>query len=125
MFCASILKTRAPASFYLDSAFNSQASYNVLYREPSGQQSKAQIEAFLDTWHWNDSAEQSFDEVVRSGADAAELMCPIRAVLRESALTAHLTMMVVPLSSKIATSCGSNLFKRANWGYLIKFKFRF
>jgi 16S rRNA G966 N2-methylase RsmD len=25
---------------YLDAPFNSQASYNVLYREPSGQQSK-------------------------------------------------------------------------------------
>jgi DNA modification methylase len=82
---------------YLDPPFNSQASYNVLYQEPTGQQSKAQIEAFLDTWHWNDSAEQSFDEVVRSGTDAAELMRAIRAVLRESDLMAYLTMMAVRL----------------------------
>jgi len=82
---------------YLDPPFNSQASYNVLYREPTGQQSKAQVEAFLDTWHWNDSAEQSFDEVIRSGTDAAELMRAIRAVPHESDLMAYLTMMAVRL----------------------------
>ena len=41
---------------YLDPPFNSQSNYNVLYREPTGLQSKAQIEAFVDTWHWNASA---------------------------------------------------------------------
>jgi adenine specific DNA methylase Mod len=41
---------------YLDPPFNSQASYNVLFRAPTGEQSKAQIEAFEDMWHWNDSA---------------------------------------------------------------------
>ena len=82
---------------YLDPPFNSQANYNVLYREPSGQQSKAQVEAFVDTWHWNDTAEQSFDEVIRSGTDAAELMRAIRAVLHESDLMAYLTMMAVRL----------------------------
>lgn len=38
---------------YLDPPFNSQATYNVLFRSPTGEQSKAQIEAFEDTWHWN------------------------------------------------------------------------
>jgi site-specific DNA-methyltransferase (adenine-specific) len=82
---------------YLDPPFNSQASYNVLYREPTGLQSNAQIEAFLDTWHWNDSAERGFDEVMQSSTDAAELMRAIRAVLRESDLMAYLTMMAVRL----------------------------
>ena len=68
---------------YLDPPFNSQANYNVLYREPTGQQSKAQIEAFVDTWHWNDSAEQAFDEVMQQRhTDAAELMRAVRAVLQ-------------------------------------------
>lgn len=43
---------------YLDPPFNSQANYNVLFRSPKGEQSKAQIEAFEDTWNWNDAAEQ-------------------------------------------------------------------
>ncbi|MDQ2762037.1 MAG: site-specific DNA-methyltransferase, partial [Pseudomonadota bacterium] len=42
---------------YLDPPFNSNANYNVLFRAPTGAQSAAQIEAFEDTWHWNQSAE--------------------------------------------------------------------
>ncbi len=39
----------------LDPPFNSNASYNVLFKGPSGSGSAAQTEAFDDTWHWNDS----------------------------------------------------------------------
>lgn len=41
---------------YLDPPFNSNAGYNVLFKAPDGLGSAAQIEAFDDTWHWNDSA---------------------------------------------------------------------
>jgi hypothetical protein len=41
---------------YLDPPFNSSATYNVLFRSPTGEGSQAQIEAFEDTWHWNASA---------------------------------------------------------------------
>ena len=37
---------------YLDPPFNSNASYNVLFREKSGEDSPAQIKAFTDTWEW-------------------------------------------------------------------------
>jgi site-specific DNA-methyltransferase (adenine-specific) len=57
---------------YLDPPFNSNAAYNVLFKAPDGHQSQAQIEAFDDSWHWNPSAEQAFDEVMQSGnSDAA------------------------------------------------------
>jgi site-specific DNA-methyltransferase (adenine-specific) len=36
---------------YLDPPFNSNASYNVLFKAPDGASSAAQIEAFDDTWH--------------------------------------------------------------------------
>ena len=49
---------------YLDPPFNSQATYNVLFRSTSGEQSRAQIEAFDDTWHWGDEAELAFDGVM-------------------------------------------------------------
>ena len=52
---------------YLDPPFNSQATYNVLFHAPTGERSQAQIEAFEDTWHWNETAERAFDEVVQSG----------------------------------------------------------
>ena len=37
---------------YLDPPFNSNASYNVLFKERSGEESPAQIKAFTDTWEW-------------------------------------------------------------------------
>src|SRR5216117_3431891 len=37
---------------YLDPPFNSNADYNVLFREPSGAVSQAQFHAFTDTWSW-------------------------------------------------------------------------
>jgi site-specific DNA-methyltransferase (adenine-specific) len=36
---------------YLDPPFNSNASYNVLFKGPAGNESAAQIEAFDDTRH--------------------------------------------------------------------------
>ena len=51
---------------YLDPPFNSAATYNVLFRAPTGEHSKAQIEAFEDTWHWNDVAENAFDGATAS-----------------------------------------------------------
>src|SRR3954453_14094068 len=42
---------------YLDPPFNSNADYNVLFREASGQASQAQFHAFTDTWTWADAAE--------------------------------------------------------------------
>jgi len=36
---------------YLDPPFNSEADYNVIFREHSGKGPGAQIQAFEDTWH--------------------------------------------------------------------------
>ncbi|MCU1326158.1 MAG: methylase, partial [Bryobacterales bacterium] len=83
---------------YLDPPFNSNANYNVLFRGPSGEKSHAQIEAFEDTWHWTDEAEQAFDDVMQSGnADAAEVLRSIRLFLKENDLMAYLTMMAIRL----------------------------
>ena len=83
---------------YLDPPFNSQATYNVLFRSPAGQQSQAQIEAFEDTWHWGDEVEAAFDEVMRGpNADAAEMLRAMRSFLRENDMMAYLTMMAVRL----------------------------
>lgn len=83
---------------YLDPPFNSNASYNVLFKGPSGQESAAQIEAFDDTWHWNDSAEAAFGEVLRSGnGAAAEMLRAMRSFLGENDMMAYLAMMAVRL----------------------------
>ena len=65
-----ILRERIPDAsvdlVYLDPPFNSNRSYNVLFREESGYESEAQITAFDDTWHWNDSAEDAFDPALNA-----------------------------------------------------------
>jgi site-specific DNA-methyltransferase (adenine-specific) len=48
---------------YLDPPFSSNASYNVLFKDKSGTRSAAQIEAFDDTWEWNDTAEAAISLV--------------------------------------------------------------
>ena len=83
---------------YLDPPFNSQATYNVLFKSTAGEQSRAQIEAFEDTWHWGDEAELAFDGVMTSGnSDAAEMLRAMRSFLKENDMMAYLSMMAVRL----------------------------
>jgi len=83
---------------YLDPPFNSNASYNVLFRSPQGADSAAQIEAFDDTWHWNDSAEAAFGEVVRGqNAAASTMLRAMRSFLGDNDMMAYLAMMAVRL----------------------------
>ncbi len=49
---------------YLDPPFNSNRSYNVLFKESSGASSEAQIEAFEDSWHWGPPAQAAYEELV-------------------------------------------------------------
>ena len=83
---------------YLDPPFNSNAGYNVLFKAPDGVSSAAQIEAFDDTWHWNDSAESAFTDVLRSGnGAAAEMLRAMRGFLGENDMMAYLAMMAARL----------------------------
>ncbi len=83
---------------YLDPPFNSNAGYNVLFKAPDGSGSAAQIEAFDDTWHWNDSAEAAFADVLRSGnGAAAEMLRAMRGFLGENDMMAYLAMMAARL----------------------------
>ena len=83
---------------YLDPPFNSQATYNLLFRSTAGEKSRARIEAFEDTWHWGDEAELAFDGVISSGnSAAAEMLRAMRSFLKESDVMAYLCMMAVRL----------------------------
>jgi len=52
---------------YLDPPFNSSATYNVLFKEKTGEESAAQITAFEDTWQWGLESEAVYKEIVTSG----------------------------------------------------------
>jgi DNA modification methylase len=83
---------------YLDPPFNSNANYNILFKSPAGAAADSQIEAFEDTWHWNDKAEAAFHDVMTSGnTDVAELLRAMRGFLKENDMMAYLAMMAVRL----------------------------
>ena len=79
---------------YLDPPFNSNANYNVLFQEKSGQQSAAQITAFEDTWHWNLESESAYqDAVTNAPGKLPDLLQAMRSFLGDNDMMAYLTMM--------------------------------
>lgn len=82
---------------YLDPPFNSNATYNLLFRSASGRQSDAQIEAFDDTWQWGPAASAAFHEVIRQSDEVAGLLSALRSFLGTSDMMAYLAMMTVRL----------------------------
>ncbi len=96
-------RTRFPDAFvdliYLDPPFNSDANYNALFKTPKGEKSAAQMEAFTDTWVWDDAISgQAVEDVKRSQfQDAAKMLDAMVGFLGKNALTAYLAMMAVRL----------------------------
>jgi site-specific DNA-methyltransferase (adenine-specific) len=82
---------------YLDPPFNSEASYNILFKSPVGEPSDAQIKAFDDTWKWEAEAEQAVEEVRSRSLDAFKVLNAFQAFLGHSDMMAYLAMMTVRL----------------------------
>jgi site-specific DNA-methyltransferase (adenine-specific) len=83
---------------YLDPPFNSNANYNVLFKEKSGEESAAQILAFEDTWGWGLEAQAFYEEIVTSGPrKLADLIQALRAFLGTNDMMAYLVMMAIRL----------------------------
>jgi len=79
---------------YLDPPFNSNASYNVLFQEKSGEKSAAQITAFEDTWQWGMESEYAYQEIVKEGTrKLSDLLQALRAFLGQNDMMAYITMM--------------------------------
>lgn len=97
-----ILRGIADASIdliYLDPPFNSNATYNVLFRAPDGRVSDSQIEAFGDTWHWGDPAARAYEAVLTNATHprASKVMRGIMEAIGPNDVTAYLSMMAVRL----------------------------
>ncbi len=79
---------------YLDPPFNSRATYNILFREKSGEESAAQITAFDDTWHWDRGAAAAYHDVMTNGpAKLVDLLDAMHKFLGQNDMMAYLTMM--------------------------------
>jgi adenine specific DNA methylase Mod len=79
---------------YLDPPFNSNADYNVLFRETSGEVSQAQFHAFTDTWSWADAAE-TYHQFIDNCPNVAvvEMVEAFHSFLKNSPMMAYLAMM--------------------------------
>ncbi|NQS97259.1 MAG: site-specific DNA-methyltransferase, partial [candidate division Zixibacteria bacterium] len=83
---------------YLDPPFNSKAGYNILFKEPAGESSKAQITAFEDTWHWTEETERTYQEIIdMASANIVEMMRAFRRFINLNDMMAYLTMMCIRL----------------------------
>ncbi len=78
---------------YLDPPFNSNANYNVLFAQKDGSQSSAQIQAFEDTWQWDQNAIQTYTREVEKGGPVADALRAFNLILGASNMMAYLTMM--------------------------------
>lgn len=102
-----ILREKIPDNFfdliYLDPPFNSQKSYNILFKEGL-QENHAQIKAFEDSWHWTREAQKVFEELVgvrksqaQVNQDISNLMQALEKLIGHNDVLAYLTMMTIRL----------------------------
>lgn len=78
---------------YIDPPFNSNQAYNVIFSEPNGTSSQAQIQAFDDTWHWIE-AKQTYSEIIKNApTEIVECISSFRNFLGTTDMMAYLTMM--------------------------------
>jgi DNA modification methylase len=97
---------------YLDPPFNSQANYNILYKEQNGSQSASQIKAFSDFWHWDQEAQKIFEDLVSNPSyppNLKKLIISIHDFLGNNDMSAYLVMMAIRLMElrRVLKSTGS------------------
>ena len=82
---------------YLDPPFNSNASYNVLFREKTGEESPAQIRAFMDSWEWTQETEYTYEyEIIGNPAvppAVKDMIGGLRQFVGRNDMMAYLVMM--------------------------------
>jgi site-specific DNA-methyltransferase (adenine-specific) len=83
---------------YLDPPFKSNQDYNVLFAEHDGAMASAQIKAFEDTWHWDESAARAYEDAVEHGGRIADALIALRSFLGTSDMMAYLSMMAPRLA---------------------------
>lgn len=79
---------------YIDPPFNSKRNYNQIYNNVGGED-KAQAQAFIDTWTWDDEAIRGFEQITSNyngvfTKQSIELMIGLEKVLGKGSLLAYL-----------------------------------
>ena len=79
---------------YIDPPFNSKRNYNQIYNN-IGKEDKAQIQAFIDTWTWDDRANEGLREIQSNyngifTEQSIDLITGLEKVLKKGSLLAYL-----------------------------------
>jgi site-specific DNA-methyltransferase (adenine-specific) len=83
---------------YLDPPFNSNRNYNVLFKDESGREAEAQLEAFEDTWHWSEAAEETLYRLQTEEADeVSKAISALQDLIGKNQVMAYLVMMAARL----------------------------
>jgi DNA modification methylase len=82
---------------YIDPPFNSKRNYNQIYNN-IGQEDHAQEQAFIDTWTWDEQAQEGYPEIIANEGgwyqrQTIDLIQGLRNVLGEGSLLAYLVSM--------------------------------
>lgn len=87
---------------YIDPPFNSKRNYNQIYNN-IGSDDKAQAQAFVDTWTWDDHAIQCYGEIQtnKNGVQTSQsidLLNGLEKVLKRGPLFAYLVSMTARIA---------------------------
>jgi len=87
---------------YIDPPFNSKRTYNQIYNN-IGMEDRAQSQAFIDTWTWDDYALEGFQEILdnncgRFTKQSIELIKGLSNVLGKGSLLAYLVSMTLRIT---------------------------
>jgi DNA modification methylase len=87
---------------YIDPPFNSKRNYNQIYNN-IGSEDKAQAQAFIDTWEWDDRAIQGIDEIRDNyhglfTKQCIDLITGLSKVLKRGSLLAYLVSMTLRIT---------------------------
>jgi site-specific DNA-methyltransferase (adenine-specific) len=89
---------------YLDPPFNSNADYNVIFRDESGRKSDAQLLAFEDTWHWGPSVASTYAYLTNTSlhhGKVPEAVSAIVGALRSGLGTNQMTAYIVEMTVRL------------------------
>jgi DNA modification methylase len=98
---------------YIDPPFNSKRNYNQIYNNV-GKEDKAQVQAFVDTWTWDDEANQGLREIQSNfngmfTSQSIDLIDGLTKVLKKGSLLAYLVSMTLRIAEihRVLKSTGS------------------
>jgi DNA modification methylase len=93
------IKSESVDLCYIDPPFNSKRNYNQIYNN-IGKEDRAQAQAFIDTWTWDDFAITGYNEIIsnagnRFAKQTIELIKGLWHVLGENSLLAYLVSITL------------------------------